>query len=215
MRHGVSAIALIALTACAPEIPDSAAGVGFDDYTAYRQQRDAALAGETTVVAPAQESVTGGSGGTQDDPGAGTETGMALDVDTNNPGISDEQSFKAVTARETIESDRARLEMQRELYKVIPARPLPPRPGDTGPNIVKYALRTTNSVGEKRYDRLTLFDSPEALARRCARYASSDKAQQAFLASGGPERDRHGLDPDGDGFACYWDPAPFRLAAGN
>jgi hypothetical protein len=32
------------------------------------------------------------------------------------------------------------------------------------------------------------------------------------LSNGGPERDRLGLDPDGDGFACYWDPTPFRLA---
>ena len=29
------------------------------------------------------------------------------------------------------------------------------------------------------------------------------------------ERDRMGLDPDGDGFACAWDPAPFRLARQN
>ena len=45
----------------------------------------------------------------------------------------------------------------------------------------------------------------------CARYGSPDLAQQAFLAAGGPDRDRRGLDPDGDGFACAWDPRPFRL----
>jgi hypothetical protein len=32
------------------------------------------------------------------------------------------------------------------------------------------------------------------------------------LANGGPERDKEGLDPDGDGFACGWDPRPFRSA---
>ena len=32
------------------------------------------------------------------------------------------------------------------------------------------------------------------------------------LPCGGPERDPRGLDPDGDGFACDWDPAPFRAA---
>ena len=37
-------------------------------------------------------------------------------------------------------------------------------------------------------------------------------AQQAFLEAGGPERDRKGLDPDGDGYACAWDPTPFRAA---
>ena len=33
-----------------------------------------------------------------------------------------------------------------------------------------------------------------------------------FLAAGGPERDRKGIDPDGDGFACGFNPAPFRAA---
>jgi hypothetical protein len=46
----------------------------------------------------------------------------------------------------------------------------------------------------------------------CAKYASSDQAQQDFLAKGGPDRDRMGVDPDGDGFACSWDPRPFRTA---
>jgi hypothetical protein len=40
-------------------------------------------------------------------------------------------------------------------------------------------------------------------------------AQIAFLERGGPKRDTLGLDPDGDGFACYWDPAPFRKAVNN
>jgi hypothetical protein len=40
-------------------------------------------------------------------------------------------------------------------------------------------------------------------------------AQIAFLERGGPKRDTLGLDPDGDGFACYWDPAPFRKAVSN
>jgi hypothetical protein len=30
--------------------------------------------------------------------------------------------------------------------------------------------------------------------------------------AGGPRRDPLGLDPDGDGFACAWDPTPFRTA---
>ena len=43
--------------------------------------------------------------------------------------------------------------------------------------------------------------------------ATIPKPQQikAFLEAGGPKRDRKGLDPDGDGFACAWDPRPFRL----
>ena len=31
--------------------------------------------------------------------------------------------------------------------------------------------------------------------------------------NGGPERDRNALDPDGDGYACGWDPSVYRAAA--
>ena len=48
--------------------------------------------------------------------------------------------------------------------------------------------------------------------RACGHYPSPDQAQIDFLASGGPERDKLGLDPDGDGYACAWNPAPFRTA---
>ena len=48
--------------------------------------------------------------------------------------------------------------------------------------------------------------------RRVARVA---RAQIDFLAKGGPERDRLGVDPDGDGYACAWNPAPFRAAVRN
>ena len=83
---------------------------------------------------------------------------------------------------------------------------------DVGPNIVSFALNTTNRRGEPVYRR-SGFMAESRFNRACARYASPDLAQEAFLAAGGPERDRQGMDPDGDGFACYWDPAPFRQAA--
>ncbi len=53
------------------------------------------------------------------------------------------------------------------------------------------------------------------MERNCAKYGSPDLAQMAFLSKGGPKRDRMGLDPDGDGYACSWDPAPFRQAVKN
>ena len=45
--------------------------------------------------------------------------------------------------------------------------------------------------------------------------SSPDQAQIDFLSKGGPERDRLSLDPDGDGYACGWDPRPFRKAVGG
>lgn len=84
--------------------------------------------------------------------------------------------------------------------------------GTSGPNLFVYALSTTHTVGQARYNRA----NPLRWRRweaACARFPSQDLAQEAFLAAGGPERDPEHLDPDGDGFACWWDPAPFRQAA--
>lgn len=125
-------------------------------------------------------------------------------------GVSDEQDFNAVKGRETIASDKQRIECNREQYVVVQPGALPVRPGDSGPNIAAFALATTNPPGVKLYSRPPFYlTNPE---KACAKFASPDLAQQAFLAAGGPERDRKALDPDGDGFACSWDPRPFRNA---
>ncbi|MDQ2064867.1 hypothetical protein Q9295_00640 [Xinfangfangia sp. CPCC 101601] len=125
-------------------------------------------------------------------------------------GISDEQDFNAVSSRETIASDKQRIEQNRAQYVVVQPKDLPVRPGEQGPNIVDYALRTTNNPGTQLYTRGG-FGLRDPLVA-CSKYASPDLAQQAFLAKGGPDKDRMGLDPDGDGFACGWDPRPFRTA---
>ena len=131
----------------------------------------------------------------------------------NNVGISDEQSFEAVAARESIESDAERLARQAQAYRVIQPTAVPTRSGASAPNIVAYALSTSNARGQAVYRRGGIALQSRA-ARACARYPSPDLAQEAFLERGGPERDRLNLDPDGDGFACTWDPAPFRAARG-
>lgn len=210
-------IAVLALAACEPTVPDSAAGVGFDDYQdyAYSQiERDTVLTGRQPLVpgdrAIAQETIGNTGGGIA----AAPAPGAPLSALTNNPGISDEQDFEAVSARETIESDAARLARLRQEYEVVAPEPLPSRPGGTGPNIVAYALNTTNSVGQSVYRR-SGFNAESRFQRACARYATADEAQREFLARGGPENDRMGVDPDGDGFACFWDPRPFRAARGG
>ncbi|WP_435259716.1 hypothetical protein ACSBLW_08160 [Thioclava sp. FR2] len=128
---------------------------------------------------------------------------------TGSASISDENDFQAVSQRETIASDKERIERNRSQYVVIQPGALPTRPGELGPNIVDYALATTNPVGTQLYKRSSFGIGNSAA--KCANYASPDLAQTEFLAKGGPERDRLGLDPDGDGYACGWDPSPFRL----
>jgi hypothetical protein len=125
-------------------------------------------------------------------------------------GVSDEQDFNAVSSRQTIESDKARIEANRAQYQVIQPGALPVRPGDTGPNIAQYAVATNNPVGAKLYDRPAFYMVNVKSA--CSKFTSPDLAQQAFLIAGGPQKDSKGLDPDGDGFACDWDPRPFRAA---
>lgn len=133
----------------------------------------------------------------------------------SNTRISDEQDFSAVSNRQSIQSDAERLRAQRQAYQVVQPTAVPSREGAEGPNIVQYAISTRNPVGQKVYSR-SAFSSGARFARNCGKYASPDLAQEAFLASGGPERDRLGVDPDGDGFACGWDPTPFRrVSAAN
>ena len=206
---------LIGLTACSPQVPNSAAqGVGFGDPTDYaseRARRDAML--ETGLqVGPVISTERTGAGTVQTNEVLTEvlpQSGGASPI--RREGISDEQSFDAVSARETIESDAARLAQQRAEYEVVAPVAIPDRPEQTGPNIVAYALSTTNSVGQPLYKRSPV-NAQARFERACAAFTSADQAQAAFLEQGGPENDRKGMDPDGDGFACQWDPAPFRTA---
>ncbi len=127
-------------------------------------------------------------------------------------GISDEQDFSAVSSRETIASDKERIEENRAQYQQIQPGALPERTGGNAARIIEYAVKAPNRLGEPIYKRssvaLTNHD------RACARYDNPEAAQEAFLNSGGPQRDPKNLDPDGDGFACRWDPTPFQKARG-
>ncbi|MEL6451922.1 MAG: hypothetical protein AAFQ19_11725 [Pseudomonadota bacterium] len=138
----------------------------------------------------------------------------AAPVLLNNPGISDENDFGAVSSRQSIESDAARIQANRQQYQVVQPTALPSRSGDAQPNVVAYALQTRHPVGTQVHRRFGVNNTAK-FQRNCAEYASADEAQIDFLARGGPQRDRRGIDPDGDGYACAWDPAPFRRAASN
>lgn len=211
MRILVSVLALVGLVACTnPPVEEAGAGVGFNTYSDYQStqlQRENLLNGTISTTAISSETISPGL------PRPVTAT-AARTADLNNPGISDEQDFSAVASRETIESDKQRIEANREAYQVIRPTALPTRSGDSGPSIVEYALSTRNRVGEPLYARSRMF-AESRFNKNCAKYPSPDQAQQAFLKAGGPKRDSKGLDPDGDGFACYWDPTPFRRAVSN
>lgn len=208
MQFLVPAVMMLALVGCATAVPDSGAGVGFDNYDQARLAREADLRGQAAITEPAAPITTATADTTAI---ATTDQTPATANKPAKVGISDEQSFAAVTGRETIESDRQRLERQAAQYVVIDPKPLPQRAGTSTPSVVDFALSTTNAVGQPLYSRST-FLAAQRYDRNCAKYRSPERAQEDFLRMGGPQKDRRGLDPDGDGFACTWDPAPFRKA---
>ncbi len=217
----------------------------YADYEIERARREAALTGADRAQTAAQPGGTGDAAVTSEElaaigigqsnevgaplsaiPTATTTAGDVREIGleasptnaepsiANNPGISDEQDFSAVASRESIESDAERRAAQAAAREQVQPTALPTRPNNTGPNIVAYALNAPNQKGQEWYSR-SLLSGQSRFQRNCAGYNTPDDAQRDFLARGGPERDPRGVDPDGDGFACGWDPAPFRLAAGN
>lgn len=60
--------------------------------------------------------------------------------------------------------------------------------------------KTRSAYGRQLYKR----ETQPAGDKNCSDFANSADAQSFFLISGGPTKDRHGLDRDGDGLACEW-----------
>ncbi len=227
----------LAMAACTPSAVDSGSGVGFQDYNAYiRGARPNPVPSGPVVVPPvggafdpaaAAAAIDRADGvaplasvepaalppvsdGTARPRGGAPEGIEEQSGEVSNVGISDEQDFGAVASRETIESDAERIARNRAEYVEVQPTDVPLRPGDTGANIVEFALATNHAPGVQLYKRGGIGLRGQDAA--CAKYPSPDQAQQDFLERGGPDRDRLGVDPDGDGFACSWDPRPFRTA---
>lgn len=245
MRWMIGLVAAAGIGACAPAIPYDSPGGTLGGDSAYQREksaRDAALAGDGWARAGggagAPLDATGGAVTARTDTGASEAELIAADAraaldaagsgdgpglagpSTPSPsalgtgGISQENDFDAVGAERSIEEDAARIARNRAQYEMVRPEAIGERPTDLGPNIVDYALATTHPVGTEMYGRIN-FAAAARHERNCAGYPSPDQAQLDFLRKGGPERDRMALDPDGDGYACGWDPAPYRRARGD
>ncbi len=116
---------------------------------------------------------------------------------------------------ERARDDRKRRERLARIKARIPGdrsrRRCPSATADTAPSIVAFALSTTQPGGPAVVSPLgrpaATRSSPRARAMR-----SPDWRRTRSSSAAGPKSDRLGLDPDGDGFACGWDPRPFRTA---
>lgn len=224
MRIFLCGLAVLAVAACEPTVPNSVAdlprtgqGVGFGDYDSYAANRETQLAGGTTARVNGPVAVQ--SGPLDQNQAAGGAVNASPDnpapqIVRNSAGISGENDFDAVAAQRDIKDDAALIAQNRAQYQVIEPTALPTREGSGRPNIVQFALKTTNPKGTALYKR-SRFNSEKKFQRACAPYNSADVAQEEFLAQGGPEKDKLGMDPDGDGFACDWNPAPYRVVRGG
>ncbi len=220
-KFGLALCSIVLLQACGVQSPISNPAVGFSnnsDLEVERLRREAELSGSSTpseqnpFFTPTGEVPTGGN--LKKRVGIQASPANAAPELVGTTDISDEQDFDAVASRETIESDAARRAEQAAARQQIKPTAIPDRPVNTGPNVVEYALSAPNAKGQEWYSR-SIFASQRRFVRNCAKYASPDDAQRDFLANGGPESNAKGLDPDGDGFACGWDPAPFKLVFDN
>lgn len=222
---GLAVAALLA--ACQPSQPeDTRFGEGFDrtfdaqlvnkpvadpapvsaqPIDAAAQDDAAAIAAETTAQLNATRA---NSGVAPVEASPGNPPPPVVDEAT---GISRENNFDAVSNQRTRQSDAALIAANRAQYQVIQPEAVPDRT-ETGPNIVAYALQTSHPVGTQLYKRFSLAAASK-YNRNCGQYRHQDQAQIDFLSAGGPERDPRGMDPDGDGYACTWDPAPYRGAS--
>lgn len=242
MRMPFACCVALGLAACTPTVPES--GVGFQDYSTYMQQREAALqngtpmtANQTGSVAPmasapvavapmgtapiaattpefstqrlgaAIDAADDGAAGAPLDSNAqlgGIQQGVVIPDTAGDIGLGAAAELPAAVV--AVPEQPAMIQP----VQPGPVQPLPERNSDGTPNIVQFALSTSHAVGTPMYERSSL--RVGNLDSACAKYGSPDVAQEAFLAAGGPEKDRKGIDPDGDGYACSWNPQPFRAA---
>lgn len=210
MRHLIPVLSVLAVAACESPEAGSQSGVGFQSYSEYlyqqqivaereAAQRRAAMAQAAAAPAPAVAAP------------APTAPAASVAADTmaalNRSEPTGGQPLSALAPA----GQPAAAPVAAPAPAPVPVAPAPAAGQDYGSNVAAFALATSHPVGQQMYSRTSPFRQA-ALDRACARYASDALAQEAFLQAGGPERDRLNLDPDGDGYACRWDPAPFRLA---
>ena len=226
MKRALSlAFVLAALAACDNSVP--AGGRGYFDPPPPAPINPAPMAGMVSVPAAdgpgalpdpneaLARDVTAALAATQPQGGAGLDATQPqgtmpvvgdMGIDPNADSINLNLQSQEEQIRQRAVAQQLREAAQSQLVIVEP-EPVPQQ--DINANVVAFARETTHPVGTKRYNRPAFRDRSQS-ASVCRRFDSSDDAQRQFLANGGPNTDRYNLDPDGDGFACDFDPEKYR-----
>lgn len=186
----ILAVACVALSACSSPPNDVSPGQQTLDQQGL-QGRQAALNGQISTAVIQTPSN-----------GVGIEAGATGDVTFLDPN-----SLEAIAEGAIAESEQASGGVFDNIQPQQAGDVLPP---PLIPRVAAFALRTTHLPGQRQWRRNPLRADGQAM---CAQFASRDEAQDRFLRDGGPERDPNGLDPDGDGFVCGFDPSALRASA--
>ena len=129
-----------------------------------------------------------------------------IGIDPNDQSLNLSLSTQEQQRAQREEAERRRIAAQQQLVIIEPESA--PQV-NANANVVGFARSTTHPVGQKVYKR-DVFRSRSQSKSACRGFSSDDEAQRQFLANDGPQEDRFNLDPDGDGFACNFDPEAYR-----
>jgi hypothetical protein len=240
MRFLIPVLAMAGLAACSPSVPDSAAGVGFEDYDRYLAESRAREAQLARGPAPVRQAVQPPA---RTAPSTLAQTAPAVPQSTAPRTAAEQTAADAVAAI-------------RPQQPVVTAQAAPRVPATSNEAIsdeqdfnAVAARQSIESDAQRRARQSAQYQvvQPTAVPRRpagstptpiqfalevshpvgqkvynrspfgagkqaenCAQFVSDELAQDAFLKAGGPRRDRLKLDFDGDGYACHWDPTKYR-----
>lgn len=220
------AILVLALATCGtgPAPNDVSEGVGFQDYQQYQARRETLRTAQPvapqTALPPAE--VTAEPFAT---PPAGSTWTATSSTPATTPGQSSGTVDVARIAAGAIAEAEGGVPSATTAPQDAPPQELaitpsgddfvaPPLPEGTrvlAANVAAFALSTSHEVGDRVYSRFPLRLGGREV--RCSDFRTTDQVQDWFLRNEGPERDRAGLDPDGDGFACNWTPERYRAEA--
>ncbi len=192
MKYLIALIPLVALTACERRT------INGDDLAdgSYAGQNNANY---TPLTDEAGQPIIDGYGNVVVDPRANPFSGT-IESNPKRIVLTDYSQEQQQRDRKIYATQMDAIESQRVTYSASDVASVSQI--NTGVNVIEFARTTNNRVGEKLYSR--------SGKKGSCRFSSNDAAQRKFLENGGPQSDPLGLDPDGDGFACKFDPSYYR-----
>lgn len=191
----LAAAGCVSLAACGPVPNDVASGQQTLDQQGL-EGRQAGLNGQISTATTLDTRATAG--------GVSTAAGATGDVTFLDPNDLAARAEGAIDAADSAAAGAGVFDNIRpqQAGDVLPP-PLIPR-------VAAFAIRTTHQPGQRQWRRNPLRADGQNL---CSQFPTRDQAQDRFLSEGGPERDPNGMDPDGDGFVCGFDPSDLRASA--